>query len=111
MAKSKIPPKSWLTKMREDQERRRAEIRSFPLLAERWWVAEIWPDRKVYNEYDYGADIIKGDVRNVSGMLKSKEEAEQFIEDHVPDDPKGRFEIKHQYLRRHTKVWNEWGWI
>lgn len=112
MAKPKVaePEKNWLTELIEEGERRDAEVRSFPLLAERWWVDEKYPDWHEHSVYDSG-EWHTGKTVNVSGYLDTEEEALKFIEDHMPDESDGKFIIRHQYLRTHTKVWNEWGWV
>jgi len=108
MAEPKVKPKR-KTFMEAHLERREAE-KKLPLVAERWYVDEKWPDWKTYNEYNYSPDYHTGKTVK-HGYWDNEAEALKFIEDHVPTHKDGKFTIRHQYLRTHTKVWNEWGWV
>lgn len=104
------PVSTWEKTMQKFRDQREAESQ-LPLIAERWYVEEKWPDYETHNEFSYSPDYHTGKSENASGYLDSEEEAQEFIDSHDPTDAGGVFTIKHQYLRTHTKVWNEWGWV
>lgn len=80
------------------------EIESYPIVGERYYVAEHWPTRRAAWNDEYN-DWLPARTTKCSIDYKTKAEAESFIEKHNP--AKGAsFIIKHQYLReRPVREW------
>jgi len=110
MAKPKNPNPQigFMERMRLDAKKRHDKIKSFPLIDEKWLVEEKWPDTFETNEFNYGSERIAGKLEQ-HGPFDTLDDAELFVENHVPTDKNGKFSIRHRYLREHTKVWREWG--
>jgi|ERR1044072_299983 hypothetical protein len=105
MAKPKTDPdKNWLKDLLAAEAEKK---KNTPIIAERWWVVDYWPEERYSDEY---SDSNWREAKSViaSGYFKTRAEAESFIETHEPE--KGAtLQIRNQKLRRITEDrWVNW---
>ena len=76
--------------------------RDHPVLAERWYVVEVTPPYRWHDGYDW--TWTGQEVRVVSPYFDTLSAAEEWLDDHEPDNGK-TLETRHQKLReyRYTK--------
>lgn len=105
MVKSKVDQdRNWLKEMLAAEAEKR---RTTPIVGERWFVVEHWPEERYSDEYsDTNWRPAKTVV--VSGYFDSKEQAQQFVDTHEPE--KGAtLRIRYQSKRRITEDrWVNW---
>lgn len=107
MAKPKNAPKP--VDIFEEMRKRREKISQLPLVDERWLVEEKYPDWHEHSVYDSG-EWHRGKTE-LHGPFSSEEDAQKFVDQHEPTESGGTFRIRHEFLRTHTKIWNEWGTV
>lgn len=86
-------------------QRRIEQIKTLPLLAERWSVVEVTPSKCIDHHWD---DWSREEHRTVSPYFSSKDELDSWIEKYEPDEG-NHFKIEHEYLREYTE--QRWGSI
>lgn len=104
MAKPKNDPTTeWFRSTVDRMEKRKAES---PVVDERWWVVDYYPIVRYSDEYENGWTQAKEEI--ASPYFNSLEDAEKFIEEHLPESG-AELKIRHQNKRRITKEeWVNW---
>lgn len=99
-----VNQENWMKELREREEKRRVDN---PVIDERWWVVDYWPEERYSDEYS-DSNWREAREKVASGYFKSRDEAVEFIENHNPE-PRAMLLIRHQNKRRITKEeWVNW---
>lgn len=71
--------------------------RERPIVESRWYVLEIVPG---YQESGYYGQWVSSTARRVSEYFYDRDEVDEWLETHEPDNPKNSFRVKQENKRR-----------
>lgn len=82
------------------------KYKALPVVDERWSVIEHTPG---YNESGYYDHWVSAKSVRVSEYFNNKWAADEWMDKHIPSDPRGKLYVLHEKCRE--KVVREWGTI